>query len=72
MVELAFGVPGDLYGRKHLLVGEAGLMAVGETVSVSATEVHMLRTGQVLSGRSSRCVRPGCRPAVSSCLYREG
>jgi hypothetical protein len=42
VVELAFGVPGDLYGRKHLLVGEAGLMAVGEAVSVSATEVHML------------------------------
>ncbi|MFJ9565115.1 MFS transporter [Streptomyces fuscichromogenes] len=58
VLELTFGVLGDLYGRKHLLVGGAGLMAVGETVSASATGVHVLWTGQVLSGLGAAALFP--------------
>src|ERR1700761_1715346 len=34
LLELTFGVMGDLFGRKRLLIGGSALLAVGEIVSV--------------------------------------
>src|SRR5690349_25156891 len=37
VLELSFGVLGDLFGRKQLLVGGAGLLCAGEIVAASAS-----------------------------------
>jgi MFS family permease len=58
VLELTFGVLGDLFGRKRLLVGGAGLMVVGEVVSASAHGVHLLWTGQALSGLGAAALFP--------------
>ncbi len=66
LLELTFGVLGDLFGRKRLLVGGAGLLAVGEAVSVltpgvgSATDtrVAVLWAGQILSGIGAAALFP--------------
>src|SRR6202142_3368219 len=34
LLELTFGVLGDLFGRKRLLVGGAAILAIGELISV--------------------------------------
>jgi MFS family permease len=58
LLELTFGVLGDLFGRKRLLIGGSALLAVGEFVSVltpgaatsTATRVAILWIGQALAG----------------------
>src|ERR1700729_1112095 len=58
LLELTFGVLGDLFGRRRLLVGGALLMAIGELVSVltpgagssTDTRVAVLWIGQALAG----------------------
>ena len=47
---LTFGVLGDLYGRKRILVGGAALMAIGYAVCAIGVSVHALYVGQALSG----------------------
>ena len=47
---LTFGVLGDLYGRKRILVGGASLMAIGYAVAAIGVSVHALYVGQALSG----------------------
>jgi hypothetical protein len=37
LFELTFGVIGDMFGRKRLLVGGAGLMTIGELIAAVAT-----------------------------------
>lgn len=66
LLELTFGVLGDLFGRKRLLVGGSGLMVVGELVSVlvpgsgTSTDVRvgMLWTGQALAGIGAAVLFP--------------
>ena len=58
LLELSFGVLGDLFGRKRLLVGGASLLALGELIAVltpgagSSTDsrVMVLWIGQAISG----------------------
>src|SRR5690348_12054204 len=45
-LELTFGVLGDLFGRKRLLVGGSALIVVGEIVAAASREVHLLWVGQ--------------------------
>ena len=55
LFELTFGVLGDLFGRKRLLIGGALLLAVGEAVvflspgagSATGTRVAVILIGQV-------------------------
>src|SRR3954463_1162532 len=47
LLELTFGVLGDLFGRKRLLVGGSLLMAVGEAVSVLTPAPGASNTGSV-------------------------
>jgi MFS family permease len=49
--ELSFGVFGDIFGRKQLLVGGLVLMIVGEGITVAdVTNVHVIWVGQAIAG----------------------
>jgi MFS family permease len=50
VLELTFGVLGDLFGRKRLLLGGAALLAVGELVAGTATGVYQMWVGQIIAG----------------------
>lgn len=57
--ELTFGVVGDLFGRKHLLLGGLGLLTLGELVSVAgADNVHNLWIGQAIAGIGAGALYP--------------
>jgi MFS family permease len=58
VLELTFGVLGDLFGRKRLLVGGAFLMAIGELVSATAGGIPQLWVGQILSGLAGAALFP--------------
>ncbi|MGI8715498.1 MAG: MFS transporter [Solirubrobacteraceae bacterium] len=66
LLELTFGVLGDLFGRKRLLIFGAGIMAVGELVSVltpgsgssTDTRVAVLWIGQILAGIGAAALFP--------------
>ncbi|WP_433145533.1 MFS transporter [Actinomadura nitritigenes] len=58
VLELTFGVLGDLFGRKRLLIGGAALMAVGELVSTTSSGVHQLWVGQALAGLGAAALFP--------------
>ncbi|MFJ5304630.1 MFS transporter [Streptomyces sp. NPDC088350] len=58
VLELTFGLLGDLFGRKRLLVGGAALLAVGEVVSATSSGIHQLWTGQALAGLGAAALFP--------------
>ena len=66
LLELTWGVVGDLFGRKRLLIGGSALMAVGEFASVltpgagtsTDTRVAVLWIGQILSGIGAAILFP--------------
>ncbi len=66
LLELTWGVLGDLFGRKRLLIGGSVLLAVGEFVSVltpgvgtsTGARVGILWTGQALAGIGAAVLFP--------------
>jgi MFS family permease len=66
MLELSFGVLGDLFGRKRLLVGGALVLAVGESISVLTPgaavpigiRMLVLWTGQAIAGLGAAAMFP--------------
>jgi MFS family permease len=66
LLELTFGVLGDLFGRKRLLVGGALVLAVGEAIAVltpgagtaTGTRVAVLWTGQIIAGIGAAALFP--------------
>jgi MFS family permease len=57
--ELTFGVVGDLFGRKQLLLGGLLLLAVGELVTIAgAGHVHDLWIGQAIAGIGAGALYP--------------
>src|ERR1700733_11500657 len=66
LLELTFGVLGDLFGRKRLLVGGSLLMAIGEGLSVltpaagasNTGAISLLWTGQALTGIGAAVLFP--------------
>jgi MFS family permease len=66
MLELSFGVLGDLFGRKRLLVGGALVLAIGESISVLtpgaavpiSIRMLVLWTGQAIAGLGAAAMFP--------------
>ena len=66
LLELTFGVLGDLFGRKRLLVSGTALIMLGQLISVltpgasssTGTRVLVLWTGQIVSGLGAAAVFP--------------
>jgi MFS family permease len=66
LLELTFGVLGDLFGRKRLLIGGSLLLAVGEAISVltpaagasNSGPIALLWTGQALTGIGAAVLFP--------------
>jgi MFS family permease len=66
MLELSFGVLGDLFGRKRLLVGGALMLAVGESISVLtpgasvpiSIRMLVLWSGQAIAGLGAAALFP--------------
>ncbi|MCU4186740.1 MFS transporter [Acidiferrimicrobium sp. IK] len=66
LLELSFGVLGDIFGRKKLLIGGSVLMAAGELVSVLApaagasnhASIGVLWSGQALTGIGAAVLFP--------------
>ncbi|MEV8059081.1 hypothetical protein AB0P37_21955 [Streptomyces antimycoticus] len=71
ILELSFGVLGDLFGRKQLLVGGAALLCAGEVVAASASGIHQLWAGQPVPRTSSLATR-FARNAVVRGTIRSG
>ncbi|MFI2261302.1 MFS transporter [Streptomyces tubercidicus] len=55
---LTFGVVGDLFGRKRMLVGGAALMALGCTLAATAHSATPLFIGQATSGLGAAALFP--------------
>jgi MFS family permease len=66
LLELTFGVLGDLFGRKRLLAGGAFVLAVGEAIALltpgagtpTGTRVAVLWTGQIIAGIGAAALFP--------------
>ena len=66
VLELSFGVMGDLFGRKRLLVGGALMLAVGEAIALltpgssvpTSTRLLVLWTGLALAGIGAAAIFP--------------
>jgi MFS family permease len=77
VLELTFGVLGDLFGRKRLLVGGALALAAGEAVGVltpgtalpTDTRLAVLWTGQVLAGLGAAAIFPTSLAMIAAGTY---
>jgi MFS family permease len=65
-LELTFGVLGDLFGRKRLLVGGALILLVGELVSTTSTGVVQMYFGQFIAGVGSAALFPTTLAIIAS------
>ncbi len=80
LLELTFGVLGDLFGRKRLLVGGAVLLSVGELVAVltpgaaasADTRVLVLWTGQIVAGIGAAALFPTSLAMVAAGTHSVG
>lgn len=66
VLALTFGVVGDLYGRKKLVVGAALLAAVGYLVSATSDTPAQLITGQALSGIGAAALFPASLSMITA------
>ena len=65
-LELTFGVLGDLFGRKRLLVGGALILLVGELISTTSTGVVQMYFGQFIAGVGSAALFPTTLAIIAS------
>jgi MFS family permease len=65
-LELTFGVLGDLFGRKKLLVGGALILLVGELISSTSTGVVQMYFGQFIAGLGSAALFPTTLAIIAS------
>ena len=64
--EFTFGVLGDLFGRRRLVVAGTALVAAGSTVAALAPTVQVLWVGAALNGLGAGAMFPGSLTAVSA------
>src|ERR671939_637196 len=77
LLELTFGVLGDLFGRRKLLVGGALLLALGELISIltpgagaaTETRVLVLWVGQALAGIGAAAIFPTSLAIVAAATH---
>jgi MFS family permease len=65
-LELTFGVLGDLFGRKKLLVAGALILLVGELISTTSSGVVQMYFGQFISGVGSAALFPTTLAIIAS------
>jgi MFS family permease len=65
-LELTFGVLGDLFGRKRLLVGGALILLVGELISTTSDGVVQMYFGQFIAGVGSAALFPTTLAIIAS------
>ena len=65
-LELTFGVLGDLFGRKRLLVGGALILLVGELISTTSSGVVQMYFGQFIAGVGSAALFPTTLAIIAS------
>jgi MFS family permease len=65
VLELSFGVVGDLFGRKRLLVAGAVLLAAGGGISSTAHSVHVLWAGQAVAGIGAAALFPASLAVIA-------
>ncbi|MBR7838880.1 MFS transporter, partial [Actinospica durhamensis] len=56
--ELTFGVIGDLFGRKRLLLGGTVLVVIGAALCLDAHSVHLMIVGQAVAGIGAGALYP--------------
>ncbi|MFJ8057415.1 MFS transporter [Streptomyces sp. NPDC096142] len=66
VLALTFGVLGDLYGRKKLLVGASLVAAVGYLVSATSGSPAQLITGQAISGIGAAALFPASLTMITA------
>ncbi|MEU1213411.1 MFS transporter [Streptomyces sp. NPDC005790] len=64
--EFTFGVLGDLFGRRKLVVGGTLLVAAGSTVAALAPTVQVLWIGAALNGLGAGAMFPGSLTAITA------
>jgi MFS family permease len=64
--EFTFGVLGDLFGRRRLVVSGTGLVAVGSSVAALAPTVQVLWLGAALNGLGAGAMFPGSLTALTA------
>ncbi|MFF7335605.1 MFS transporter [Streptomyces sp. NPDC008150] len=64
--EFTFGVLGDLFGRRRLVVGGTALVAVGSSVAALAPNVQVLWLGAALNGLGAGAMFPGSLTALTA------
>jgi len=77
LFELTFGVLGDLFGRRRLLVGGALILAAGELISVltpgagtsTGTRVLVLWIGQAIAGVGAAALFPASLAVVAAATH---
>ncbi|MFC8436449.1 MFS transporter [Streptomyces sp. NPDC057253] len=66
ILELNFGVLGDLFGRKRLLVGGGFVLALGQLLNATSQNVTMLWTGQALAGIGAAALFPSSLAVIAA------
>ncbi|MFD6906306.1 MFS transporter [Streptomyces sp. DSM 116494] len=64
--EFTFGVLGDLFGRRRLILAGTALVAAGSTVAALAPDVQVLWIGAALNGLGAGAMFPGSLTSISS------
>ena len=66
VLELTFGVLGDLFGRRRLLLFGGAFIVIGAVVSATANGVHQLWAGQALTGLGAAALFPTSLAAIAA------
>jgi MFS family permease len=66
ILELNFGVIGDMFGRKRLLVFGGLVLALGMTVNATAASIEWLWAGQVIAGIGAAALFPSSLAVIAA------